>query len=156
MSEFQNGDLRVKGVVDNLVPLRGTLNHAKYLYKEVWVTFYDIEKCFDSLWLQDCVNSQWQNWIKDDILSLFYTVNTKANVAVISPFGESKPFICSSPAKQEKVLGPVLNNCSLDRITVESRGYFLGSVEIKPMEFVDDISDPNEGLLFAETNTRMT
>ena len=60
-------------------------------------------------------------------------------------FGENKLFICSSIFKQGTVLGPVLNNCSLDRISVESHGYFLGSVEIKPIEFVDDIADPNEG-----------
>ena len=50
MSKFQNGGLRGKGVIDNLFLLRGLLDHAKYLGKEVWVTtFYDIEKCFDSL-----------------------------------------------------------------------------------------------------------
>ena len=56
MSEFQNGGMRDKGVVDNLFLLRGLLDHARYLGKEVWVTFYDIEKCFDSLWLQDFIN----------------------------------------------------------------------------------------------------
>ena len=91
MSKFQNGCMRGKGVVDNLFLLRGLLDHAKYLGKEVWVTFYDIEKCFDSLWLQDCINSLWENGIKDDILSLVYFLNTKANV-VKSPFGETKPF----------------------------------------------------------------
>ena len=57
MSKFQNGGMRGKGVVDNLLLLRGLLYHAKYLGKEVWVTFYDIENGFDSLWLQDCINS---------------------------------------------------------------------------------------------------
>ena len=35
-------------VVDNLFILRGIINHANYLGKELWVTFYDIEKWFDS------------------------------------------------------------------------------------------------------------
>ena len=113
MSKFQNGGMRGKGVVDNLFLLRGLLDHAKYLGKEVWVTFYDIEKCFYSLWLQDCINSLWENGIKDDILSLVYFLNTKANIVVKSPFGETKPFICSSIVKQGIVLGPVLNNCPL-------------------------------------------
>ena len=117
--------------------------------------FYDIEKCFDSLWLQDCINSLWENGIKDDILSLVYFLNTKANIVVKSPFGETKPFICSSIVKQGTVLGPVLNNCSLDRIPVESHGYFLGSAEIKPIEFVDDIADPNEGQLSAQMNNKI-
>ena len=49
MSKFQIGGMRGKGVVDNPFLLRGLLDHAKYLGKEVCVTFYDIENCFDSL-----------------------------------------------------------------------------------------------------------
>ena len=45
--------------------------------------------------------------------------------------------------KQGTVLGPVLNNCSLDRFSQESFSYQFGSVEIKTSLFVDDISDPN-------------
>ena len=153
MFKFQNGS---KGVVDNLFLLRGLLEHAKYLGKEVWVIFYDIEKCFDSLWLQDCINSLWENGIIDVILLLVYFLNTKANIVVKSPFGETKLFICSSIVKQGTVLGPVLSNCSLDRILVESHGYFLGSVEIKPIEFVDDIADPNEGQLSAQMTNKIT
>ena len=108
MSKFQNGGMRGKGVVDNLFLLRGLLDHGKYQGKEVWFTFYDIEKCFDSLWLQDCINSPWENGIKDDILSLVYFMNTKANVVVKSPFGVTKPFICSSIVKHGTVLGPVI------------------------------------------------
>ena len=31
--------------------LRGLIDHSNYLAKELWITFYDIEKCFDSLWV---------------------------------------------------------------------------------------------------------
>ena len=92
-------------------------------------TFYDTEKRFDSLWLQDCINSLWEFGVKDDILSLVYFLKTNANIVVKSPSGVTKPFICSCIVKQGTVLEPVLNNCSLDRIPVESHGYFLGPVE---------------------------
>ena len=59
ISKFQNGGMKGKGVVDNLFILRGIINHENYLGKELWLTFYDIEKCFDSLWLEDCINSLW-------------------------------------------------------------------------------------------------
>ena len=41
-------------------------------------------------------------------------------------------------------MGPVLNNCSLDRIPKESSGYQMGLVNIKSLEFVDDIADVNQ------------
>ena len=95
------------------------------------------------------------NGIKDDILSLVYFLNTKANIVVESTFSVTKPIICLGIVKQGTVLGPVLNNCSLDRIPVESHGYFLGLVEVKLIEFVDDIADPNEGQLCAQMNKKM-
>ena len=52
ISKFQNGGIKGKGVLDNLFILRGIMDHANYLGKELWLTFYDIEKCFDSLWLK--------------------------------------------------------------------------------------------------------
>ena len=49
ISKFQNGRMEGKWVVNNLFIISGITNHAKYLGKELWVTFYQIEKCFDSL-----------------------------------------------------------------------------------------------------------
>ena len=69
--------MKGKGVVDNLFIIRGIINHAKYLGKELWLTFYDIEKCFD-------------------------------------------------------------------KMSTHRTGYNFGSVQIKPMEFVDDIAVPAE------------
>ena len=45
--------------------------------------------------------------------------------------------------KQGTMLGPVLNSCCLYRVCKESLGYHIGSVEIKSVEFVGDIADPN-------------
>ena len=141
MSHFQNGGMRGKGVVDNLFILRGIIDHAMYLGKQLWITFYGIEKCFDSLWLEDCVNSLWENGIKNDLLSLINFLNTKAQIVVKIPFGQCEPFICSNIVRQGTVLGPVLNNCSIDKFSKKSYPYFYGKTEIKSLEFVDDIAD---------------
>ena len=55
-TQFQAGGVKTKGVVDNLFILRGMIDHSKYLEKELWIKFYDTEKCLDSLWLEDCIN----------------------------------------------------------------------------------------------------
>ena len=57
MPKFQNGGVKEKSVTVNLFILNGIIDHSKYLGKGVFITFYDIEKCFDSLWLQDCINA---------------------------------------------------------------------------------------------------
>ena len=115
--------------------------------KELWITFYDIEKCFDSLcdslWLEDCINSLWDLGVKDDMLYFIHLLNTKASVTIKTPMGDTQPLLLSNLVKQGTVLGPVLNNCSLDRFSQESFSYQFGSVEIKTSLFVDDISDPD-------------
>ena len=109
MSHLQSGRMRGKGVVDNLFILRGIIDHAMYFGKQLWIAFYNnIEKCFDSLWLEYCVKSLWENGIKNDILSLIYFLNTKAQSVVKTLFGQSEPFICSNVVRQGTVLGPVL------------------------------------------------
>ena len=91
ISKFQNGGMKGKGVVDDLFILRGIINHANYLGKELWLTFYDIEKCFDSLWLEDCINSLWDLGVKDDVLCLIYLMNIKATVTIKTPLGDTDP-----------------------------------------------------------------
>ena len=92
--------------------------------KQLWrqLTFYDIEKCFDSLWLEDCIDSLWDNGVKDDILSLIYNLNVKVNITIKTPFGDTQVLPLENLVKQGTVFGPVLNNCSLDRVCKESWG----------------------------------
>ena len=120
MSSFQNGGSKGKGVVDNLFLLRALIDHSKYMGKQLWLTFYDTEKFFDSLWLEDCINSLWDNGVKDDTLSLIYNLNVKANITIKTPFGDTQVLSLKDLVKQRTVLGPVLNNCSLDRVCKES------------------------------------
>ena len=64
MSNFQSGGSKGKGVVDNLCLLRAITDQSKYMGKQLWLTFYNAEKCFYSLWLEDCINSLWDNGLK--------------------------------------------------------------------------------------------
>ena len=127
--------MKGKGAMDNLFILRGIINHANYLGKGLWLTFYDTEKCFDSLWLEDCINSLWDLDVKDNILCLIYLMNIKATVTIKTPLGDTDPLFLSNFVKQGTVL--------LNKLSTDSIGYNFGSVQIKSMEFVDDLADPN-------------
>ena len=145
MTKFQTDGVKGKGVVDNLMILRAIVDHAKYLGQELWLTFYDIEKCFDSLWLEDCINSLWKNGVVDDILYLIYLMSRRANIVIRTPFGNTRPFTANSLVKQGTSLGPILTDCSFDEVCAHSNSYQYGTVEIKLLEFVDDIADANSG-----------
>ena len=143
MSRFQNVGVEGKSVTDNLFILKGIIEHSKYLGKGVFITFYDIEKCFDSLWLQDCISALRDNGVQDDSLYFIYLLSKKASISINTPFGRTDPFVLENLLKQGTVLGPVINDCSLDRVPKEGSGYQMGRVNIKLLEFVDDIADVN-------------
>ena len=105
--------------------MRGIVDHSKYLGKELCITFYDIERCFDSLWLADCLNSLWENGIQNYLLYLIYLLNDRARIQVKSPLGITDTFTLTDITKQGTIMGPIINNCSLDRIYVEGQGYQL-------------------------------
>ena len=155
MTQFQTGGAKGKGVVDNLFILRGIIDHSVYLNKPTFVTFYDIEKCFDSLWLEDCINTLWENGVQDDTIYLIYLLNAKASVTVNTPFGRAPVFELKHIVKQGTVLGPILNNCSLDTICRDGSGYQMGHTVIKPMEFVDDLADPNHNIQSASASNQI-
>ena len=93
MSKFQNGGAKGKSVTDNVFILTGAIDHAGYLGKEVFITFYDTEKCFDSLWLQDCINALSDNGIQDDSFYFIYLLGRKAHITINTPLGRTDPFV---------------------------------------------------------------
>ena len=135
--------------------MRDVIDRAKYLKQEVWFTFYDTEKCFDSLWLEDCINSLWKNGVQNDIFYLIHLINKRSNIIVKTPFGDTYPFLAEEIVKQGTVLGPILNNCSLDDVCKEGEGYQYGSVELKPLEVVDDIAYPNRNKYDAQISNKV-
>ena len=46
-----------KDSIDNLFLLRTLIDHSKYMGEQLWLAFFDIEKCSDSL--EDCINALW-------------------------------------------------------------------------------------------------
>ena len=110
------------------------INHPNYLGKELWLTFYDVEKCFDSLdlWLEDCISSLWDLGVKDDILCLILLFNEYQGYCHHkTPLGDTDPQFLLNFVKQGTVLGPVLDNCSLNKLSTDSIDFTLGSVQIK-------------------------
>ena len=72
-------------------------------------------------------------------------MNRKAYITVKTPFDDTDPFISSDIVKQGTSLSPILNHCSLSHICAEGRNFTFGSVEVKSLEFADDMADPSYG-----------
>ena len=49
--------------------------------KAVDLQMYDVEKCFDALWLQECINDIYEAGLHNDKLPLLFMENSNAKVA---------------------------------------------------------------------------
>ena len=46
------------------------------------ITVYDVEKCFDALWAQECGNTLYENGLNNDQLVLLYEETKNAQIAI--------------------------------------------------------------------------
>ena len=51
----QNGGTKGRGTVDNWMILMSMIDEGKRMQKPVYLFFGDLVKCFDRLWLKDCL-----------------------------------------------------------------------------------------------------
>ena len=58
--------------------------------KPVDIQILDYKQCFDTLWLQECLNDLYDSGVNDDKLALLYNVNSNVKVAVKTPVGKTE------------------------------------------------------------------
>ena len=59
------------------------MNGTKHTYNEALdIGVYDVYKCFDSLWLSECINNLYESGLKNDKLVLLHEANLNANIAI--------------------------------------------------------------------------
>ena len=105
------------------------------------LVFVDAEKCFDQLWLKDCLITLWEKgMIERDILML-YKMNQKAKVIIDTPAGITDEFEIQEIVKQGTVWGPKL--CCAQTDDINQYGHqntSIGTTTLNSRIFVDDMA----------------
>ena len=106
---------------------------------------FDVEKCFDSLNLHECINDIYESGIKDNRLSLIYLSNKNNDVSITTPVGQTESINIGKVVTQGSSWGSQLCSAHLSDIGTESinRPEFLykykNLVDIPCLEMCDDI-----------------
>ena len=138
---LQAGSRRERGAPDNVFLFRACIDHHKFTKRPLFVTAYDFEQAFDSLWLEDCILSLEKLGIEKEYLQIIYNMNKQAVVTVQTPFGVTSKFVTDPIVKQGTVLGPVLCSSSTGEYSEENVGVCMGTINIPSLLYVDDIID---------------
>jgi hypothetical protein len=77
---------------------------------------FDLEKCFDSLWVQECINDVYDAGLVNDKLPLLFLENQNANCAIKSDEGVSKRINIQDIVMQGSVWGSLLCTTTMDKL----------------------------------------
>ena len=138
---LQNGGTLRRGIVDNWIVLQAQIDEGKRLKKPVYLFFADLVKCFDRLWLKDCINDLHDCGMREREASIIYKLNEEATFKVSTPAGLTNEVHVKEIVKQGTVFGPKLCCASTGKINegIEMEEVLYPSVSVKASTYVDDI-----------------
>ena len=141
VSLCQAGSRTGKGPSDDLYLLRSVIDHSIYMKNSIFITTYDFQQAFDSLWLQDCILVLKKLGVENNLLKLVYEMNKTAIIQVKTPHGLTDPAEVNDIVKQGGVLGSPICSATTAEYCDLHTGVAIGTSSVATLAFVDDIVD---------------
>ena len=90
----------------------------------------------------------WEAGVNNKLFIQIYALNMKSNITVLTPYGPTEEFSVKDIVKQGTCHhGPILCSTSTGQYCTDkyskSSGVFIGTQNVKPVAFVDNLIDPN-------------
>ena len=149
MSDSNIGARRQRNIKNHLFVVYGIINSV--LNEEnscIDIGIYDIEKCFDAMWLEDCLSDLYDTLPeeqRDDKLALVYEANRSNLVAVKTSVGLTERVNIQNIVTQGGTFGPIECANSIDKLgqKCSNRGenlfVYKKLVRVLPLSMVDDL-----------------
>ena len=158
ISDFQNGGIKNRSVSDNLYILNSVMQMYKNQKLNHYILFTDLNKCFDKLWLEDCIVELVKCGMAIEDAGFLYKMNEHVEAVISTPAGVTEEIHLEVVVKQGTVAGPVLAGVSTDKINRMERynttKYY--DLEIKDPAFVDDVAGVGMAKTLEDMVRRMT
>ena len=142
-TEFQCGGTSGRSIGDNLLILNSAVEEFRERNEDLFILFADLEKCFDQLWLKDCIKEIAEAGMPTGEALYIYLMNKKVKAVVETPVGKTEEFELHEIVRQGTVCAVDLCCVSTDRINkLEDDGpkLMVSGVEIRHPVFVDDMT----------------
>ena len=109
-----------KNIRNHLFEVYGIINQVKKEKSDpIDISVYDIEKCFDQLWLEELVNDLYYRGLVNDKLALIYELNKDIKVAVKTPVGLTSRVQIERKSMQGSVWSSLKCSNQMDGISEE-------------------------------------
>ena len=148
MSDSNIGGRKQRNIKNHLFIVYGVINAAIGEKTCIDICIYDLEKAFDSLWIEDCLNDLYDTLPRDehdDKLAMIFEANRNNLVAIKTPVGLTERTNLPKIVTQGGTFGPIECANSIDKIgkkcydTGENLFIYKKIVRILPLSYIDDL-----------------
>ena len=160
LSDSNVGARKGRNIRDNIFVMNAIINSVlKGNAEAIDVQVYDVEKCFDTLWLQECINDLYEAGLNNDKLPLLFLENQNAKVAVKTVQGISRRENIKNIVMQGSVWGSLFCTTTMDKLGQYAYEHpdllylYKGVVAVPPICMVDDVMSIQKCSESANINT---
>ena len=142
ISEFQCGGVSNREIGDNLLIVNTAIEEFRAMNTDLFILFADLEKCFDKLWLRDCIKEMVEAGMPEAEAAYIFKMNSKVKAVVETPVGRTEPFELEEIVRQGTVCAVDMCGVSTDkinRLTDSSEPLIVSGTVIKHPVYVDDM-----------------
>ena len=145
LTDCNVGARKERNIRDNLFVVNGVINAVINGDDDpIDVELFDVKKCFDTLWMKECLNDLYEAGLTSSNLNLIYEGNKECFLSVKAPTGLTKRVKIEEIVMQGSVWGPLCCTSTMDKIG--KKAYRSGSplytykglVSVPPLGMVDD------------------
>ena len=146
LSDSNVGARKNRNIRDNIFVMNAITNSViNGKESPIDIQIFDIEKCFDALWVEECINDAYEAGLDNDKLTLLFLENQNANVAIKTQEGKSERVSIKNIIMQGTVWGSLLCTATMDKLgqlvyqNPALTYKYKGVVETPSLGMVDDI-----------------
>ena len=142
MSEMQLAGKKGRSAMDNLIIMNTITENQRVQTLNTYMFFADAVKCFDKLWLKDCLLEMYNLGHDPNTLNILSEMSKETYIIIRTPVGNTDNIQVKEVVKQGTIFGPIM--CCAETYAVNSIGeevkYRYGKINIGMPVFMDDIA----------------
>ena len=142
MSEMQTAGRKERSALDTLTIMNTIIENQRAQKLNTCIFFADAVKCFDKLWLKDCLLEMYNLGYDPNTLKILCEMNKEIDIIIRTPVGNTDNIQVKEVVKQGTIFGPIM--CFIETFTVNSIGeeikYRYDKINIRMPVFMDDIA----------------
>ena len=143
LTDSNVGARKNRNIRDNIFVLNAITNSiVNGNESAVDLQIFDVEKCFDALWMQECINDLYETGFDNDKLSILYLENQNAEIAVKTPNGITERRTINNVVMQGTVWGSLFCTATMDKL-----GKLIYENDDLLYKYKNEVSIPSLGMV---------